>query len=160
MRARRKESGRSVDNNAISDERRNATANQNKNGPRRIYSAECLSCTRKSSVVRFSSRLLDNSPFFPRRFLVGSPTEIPRLAVVRGDRLQRTVQDDCTDGRGTAGKRRGTSSISEAYVQSTFCACMHGGTEQEQPTGKLLSLRGESRQWGSIPPTGRNLESS
>lgn len=44
-------------------------------------------------------------------------------------------------------KRQRSSFVSEAYVQSTFCACMRSGTkEEEQPTGKLLSLRGD-------PPT-------
>lgn len=40
----------------------------------------------------------------------------------RATRLGQGIGED-------TGMRKGTSSISKAYVQSTFCACMHSGTK-------------------------------
>lgn len=72
---------------------------------------------------RFSSRL-DNFPFFPFLEMESPLLEFEGIvseesydAAWAGNRVEDTEM------------RRGTSSISEAYVQSTFCACMHGGTK-------------------------------
>jgi len=101
--------------------KRNATAIRSKNGPRRIHSWNVFLVCANQAPPRFPLRLQIIRPFFFFPLLRNSRWN-PRWLEFRkiGSKEHRAVQLI----RDT-GKRRGTSSISEAYVQSTFCACMH-----------------------------------
>lgn len=117
--------------------KRNATAIRSKNGPRRIRSWNVFLVCANQAPSRFPLRFPIIRPFFYFHFFGARGGIFAGWSSGRSSAKNRAGQL----ARGTR-KRRGTSSISEAYVQNTFCACMHGGTEEEQPTGKLLSLRG------------------
>lgn len=114
--------------------KRNATTIRNKNGPRRIYSWNVFLICANQVLPRFLLRFLIIRPFFT--FLRSTRWNLRQLE------FGKVVSKE---PRGTTGTRYGETERNIFYfrgLRTKYILRMHGGTEKEQPTGKLLSLRG------------------